>query len=456
MPVIGFGKKSTPSKSERNSPRLPIDQFGRTLRNAQSIGAAPLKDWAAPWAGRKLGNLAERFTGLPFSEFGSDPVTEEQRASDELMTGVAAPAITVFHGTGAPKFSQFDWNKIGSGEGAQAYSHGMYSAGDLKVAKQYYDALKKEISEGARFGKKSLEDVISAAREASRRAWDKGFSSSSGSDPIKGLLSSRKIDAKVHALEGVQNNYDSLMNLSEITDPIWGNNAAKKLRQAIQEERDVYAHRIKDYRKDLKGGLVDPNALPGVQRRVEKLREQGKFLRKAIPHLNPGLNYTQGGIIKAEIPDPTVSKMLRWDSSLYEQPTRVQEFLTHQAPGTKDSFFDILTRRYRADREGSSITSSPGSIRGMDIYRGLATQAGKPKMRGINYSPHSVADPQVSQLLNDAGITGTKFLSGFNRHRTTTPLLSPPEAFNYVSFRDYLPKVLDYYPESRFSELGIR
>lgn len=456
MPVISFGGRSSVDARAKNSPSLPVDKYGRTLRGAQRVGASPLKDWAGNWLARKAGNVAERLTGLPFSEFGSDPVSEQELVSDSLMTGVAQPAMTVYHGTGAPKFNQFDWDKIGSGEGAQAYSHGMYTAGDTAVAKQYYEALKKEIAEGARYGKKSLADVISAARGASKRAWDSGFMSGGGNDaPLRGLLQSRKIDNKVHALEGVENNYDSLVNLSQITDPIWGNNSAAKLRQAIQEERNYYANRIKDIRRAPE--YRDPKNAAAATRQIGNYSEKGKFLRKAIPHISPGLNYTQGGIIKADIPDDVASKMLRWDSSLYEQPTRVQEFLTHQAPGSKDSFFDILQRRFRADRGDTLQSASPGAMHGSDIYRGLATELEYgPKTKKIKYRSLYEGDPKASQLMNDAGITGTKFLSGFNRHSTKTPLLSPPEAFNYVSFRDYLPKILDYYPESRFGELGIR
>jgi len=46
------------------------------------------------------------------------------------------PAITAFHGS-PHKFSKFDMSKIGTGEGAQAYGHGLYFAENPKVAKEY-------------------------------------------------------------------------------------------------------------------------------------------------------------------------------------------------------------------------------------------------------------------------------------------------------------------------------
>jgi hypothetical protein len=44
--------------------------------------------------------------------------------------------ITAFHGS-PHKFDKFDMSKIGTGEGAQAYGHGLYFAENPKVAKEY-------------------------------------------------------------------------------------------------------------------------------------------------------------------------------------------------------------------------------------------------------------------------------------------------------------------------------
>lgn len=49
-------------------------------------------------------------------------------------------AMTLFHGT-PHRFNKFDFSKIGSGEGAQAYGYGLYFAEDPKVAGHYKKAL---------------------------------------------------------------------------------------------------------------------------------------------------------------------------------------------------------------------------------------------------------------------------------------------------------------------------
>jgi hypothetical protein len=48
--------------------------------------------------------------------------------------------ITAFHGT-PHKFDKFSMDKIGTGEGAQAFGHGLYFAGNPKVAEEYQKVL---------------------------------------------------------------------------------------------------------------------------------------------------------------------------------------------------------------------------------------------------------------------------------------------------------------------------
>jgi hypothetical protein len=52
-----------------------------------------------------------------------------------------AAAIKAYHGS-PHDFEAFDTSKIGTGEGAQAYGHGLYFAEQPEVAQQYRDALK--------------------------------------------------------------------------------------------------------------------------------------------------------------------------------------------------------------------------------------------------------------------------------------------------------------------------
>ncbi len=66
----------------------------------------------------------------------------------EKLAGVLADAynpagMVVWHGS-PHKFNKFDSSKIGTGEGAQAYGHGLYLAESPDVAGQYKTALRDE------------------------------------------------------------------------------------------------------------------------------------------------------------------------------------------------------------------------------------------------------------------------------------------------------------------------
>lgn len=72
---------------------------------------------------------------LPFAV--ASTMASAQRAGSLLSP------LTVFHGS-PHKFSKFDASKIGTGEGAQAYGHGLYFAESKDVAKSYENALSQK------------------------------------------------------------------------------------------------------------------------------------------------------------------------------------------------------------------------------------------------------------------------------------------------------------------------
>ena len=64
-----------------------------------------------------------------------------QGIDNALNFGPAMLGKIVYHGS-PHKFDVFDVSKIGTGEGAQAYGHGLYFAENPSVAKQYADEVK--------------------------------------------------------------------------------------------------------------------------------------------------------------------------------------------------------------------------------------------------------------------------------------------------------------------------
>lgn len=71
------------------------------------------------------------------------------RAADDGGAGTvkAAQGIRAYHGS-PHDFDKFSMDKIGTGEGAQAYGHGLYFAENENVARQYRDELTRNIDAG--------------------------------------------------------------------------------------------------------------------------------------------------------------------------------------------------------------------------------------------------------------------------------------------------------------------
>lgn len=67
---------------------------------------------------------------------------EDPSAGARVVFGVTEGPATIraFHGS-PHSFDRFSMDRIGTGEGAQAYGHGLYFAGDEAVARHYRDAL---------------------------------------------------------------------------------------------------------------------------------------------------------------------------------------------------------------------------------------------------------------------------------------------------------------------------
>ena len=61
---------------------------------------------------------------------------KKQELAQQLAAGYSPTGMTVWHGS-PYKFKAFNASKIGTGEGAQAFGHGLYVAENPKVAEDY-------------------------------------------------------------------------------------------------------------------------------------------------------------------------------------------------------------------------------------------------------------------------------------------------------------------------------
>ena len=101
------------------------------------------------------------------SVMGQDAGAQARNMERALNVALAAP--TVYHGS-PHKFDKFDSSKIGTGEGAQAYGHGIYFAENPKVAQDYAVNLSAKNGEvGGRIGNTPIADAYKAIESQANR-----------------------------------------------------------------------------------------------------------------------------------------------------------------------------------------------------------------------------------------------------------------------------------------------
>jgi hypothetical protein len=89
-------------------------------------------------AALKRGTIFDKATGQQLYSNGGDAKTAA--AVGALGQGERQPGFTAYHGS-PHDFDKFSLDKIGTGEGAQAYGHGLYFADSEGVAKSYKEKL---------------------------------------------------------------------------------------------------------------------------------------------------------------------------------------------------------------------------------------------------------------------------------------------------------------------------
>src|SRR5271166_1740157 len=106
------------------------------MQQAQSVVPALRRGDVVPAVGAGLGALAGA------AGIAAGVMAPEENALTDVVQGnkLVVPGIRAFHGS-PHDFEAFDLSKIGRGEGAQAYGHGLYFAGNEGVARSYRDKL---------------------------------------------------------------------------------------------------------------------------------------------------------------------------------------------------------------------------------------------------------------------------------------------------------------------------
>ena len=114
-----------------------IDSIRRGLgSNISSLLADPAGHFGRSAARYGEENLPTRSDMSDYRSVMPQVRSEAEQKIMNLAMGSVMPLQTVWHGS-PHVFDKFDLSKIGTGEGAQAYGHGLYLAESPQVAKEY-------------------------------------------------------------------------------------------------------------------------------------------------------------------------------------------------------------------------------------------------------------------------------------------------------------------------------
>jgi hypothetical protein len=208
-------------------------------------------------------------------QVGDREAFERQMAQVPNLMG-----LTAYHGTPHTIKGKFDISKVGTGEGAQAYGHGMYFAEAPQVAETYRRAGGGlEIKYG-----KPLEE-IGINPEVTMRSMD------FDANPLNQGLGRIAKSLRTTALDYP----DVPVNQS-----------------LVKEHFDEYIRLLDDkYPKDA----------------AQKKALQDLVAKEGYPDINFG-----GNLYKVDIPDEYIPKMIEWDKPFTQQPQNLQDIFAKVNP----------------------------------------------------------------------------------------------------------------------------
>lgn len=360
-------------------------------------------------------------------QMGADPAQQVEGAVNWLMpTGTLAEAaqgarnigkgtlqaIGVWHGS-PHKFDKFSLSKIGTGEGAQAYGHGLYFAENPEVAKGYANA-----------GTLSVNAQSSSTPTINGQPFDLSLAGGRAAQiPRKGF-------------DAVRDEVVSILQQSL---------SAKPPRWAYAKGRE----------KSLANILARNEA--AIQRHKQWLSELDALKGADVEWLAPNLYKTS-----LEWPDPAreaadplgPQHFLDWDKELGQQSEYVRNLLGIQDKSKQLQDFHAYRDSMRAKYLTPTTTLADMTPDERAKYEALyaATNA-EPNIEGAwNARPANMFyhgnqfanDAEASQRLRDLGIPGIRYLDGGSRGAGNG-------TSNYVVFDDTLAKILERNGKSLYS-----
>ena len=308
----------------------------------------------------------------------ADKARMERQMMEDTLAMMPMAGMTTYHGS-PHIFNKFRMDKIGTGEGAQAYGHGLYLAENPNVAQGYKERLSRQgglLAKAPRYtveGKTDgyMDDVIHEIQTAHKGDIDK-------------FIAKTKKD------------FVSTNDINELK----GN--PKRL-EALYEIRDENI----DFARSLKG------------KKIEEI----------------------GNLYKVDLPDEQIKKMLDWDKPLSEQPKSVMDAVDRVLPKSKRD--DLARVGYARGRFNDTFDKSEaiplGQWTGKDVEFSLGRETRNAfggKYQDYYKKAQGSYQGVASLLLKEQGIPGIKYLDQGSRQ-------AGKGTRNFVVFDENIPQILE-------------
>lgn len=297
---------------------------GYTPPQMQAMSNQQVMDYARTVAQTAQQNLQNQMSDLDKAlVMGQQGIqVGDREALARLMEQVPGlMGATAYHGTPHTIRGKFDISKVGTGEGAQAYGHGMYFAENPKVAQQYQTMAARVEPEALKYNNQEILDLYNKAENAQQRA----YRMPNG-------------EAKNKAIEKAN---------AELS--VWEDIMLGKHPQVLKMNVD--------------------NAMPD-----DVWVAKQEFVKSLDLKKFSGLDENIGNLYKVDIPDEYIPNMLDWDKPLLQQTPQVQEALAKlgiKSDAQKLNEFDDALLNALLNDSKAPLPKQPINPTGQDIYQTL-------------------------------------------------------------------------------------
>ncbi len=352
--------------------------------------------------------------GAATAAVGAGLLAAPEEAEAGFVTRGGKELLEAYHGS-PHIFDRFSLDAIGTGEGAQAYGHGLYFADLEGVAKDYRDELTRP---RIQFAGKDIDspytsDIITEFKPKIDEAYDdfaQGWV-----DEYEELASELEIDYDPDALA----EFVELVKTGQEI-PISVNKGVPNIDEYGIDANDLF-DRYQDIEDEFVSNLANISQI-SILDDIDYVRENsinnlGIFEQYIEPEL--AMSKNEGALYRVEI-DTRPDQLLDYDKPLSEQPQAVQDAMRKAMQSAEDRGMSqqLAQRQALADL-------AKGEMTGQQAYESLS-EVMHPFMgeRG---------DVMASQALKDQGLLGIRYDDRISRNRNPDKVEGTS---NYVIFDD--------------------